>query len=64
MNNFFYNVGASVLNVFEGVNFKAFVDNLKYMGQGMLGILVVMGVIIIVTVLLNTLTKKKDKKDK
>ena len=46
------------------INPQNFVDNLKYMGQGMLGILVVMGVIIIVTVLLNTLTKKRDKKDK
>ena len=40
-------------------NPQNFVNNLKYIGQGMLGILVVMGVIIIVTVLLNILTKKK-----
>ena len=43
--------------------FKAgnFVDNLHYMGKGMLGILIVMGVIILVTVLLNKVTSKKEK---
>ena len=36
-----------------------FVDNLGYMGKGMLGILLVMGVIILITLLLNFITKKK-----
>lgn len=36
----------------------AFVDNLKYMGIGMLGIFVAIGVIVLVTVLLNKTTKK------
>lgn len=38
----------------------AFVDNLSYMGLGMLGIFVVIGVIIIVTLILNNITGKKD----
>ena len=36
-----------------------FVYNLKYMGLGMLGILIVMGVIIIVTMILNKVTAPK-----
>ncbi len=47
------------------MNFRpeAFIDNLYYMGVGMLGILIVIGVIIGVTVLLNKITgKKKNKK--
>ena len=40
-------------------NPMAFVDNLYYMGVGMLGILVVMGVIILATMLLNKFTEKK-----
>ena len=35
------------------MNFNNFVENLPYMGKGMLGILIVMGAIILVTVLLN-----------
>ena len=34
-----------------------FVSNLKYMGLGMLGIFVVIGVIILLTVILNKATK-------
>ena len=36
--------------MFEPMNF---VENLSYMGKGMLGILIVMGAIILVTVVLN-----------
>lgn len=36
-----------------------FIANLKYMGLGMLAIIVVIGVIIGVTMALNVLTKKK-----
>lgn len=36
-----------------------FVENLKYMGLGMLGIFVVIGVIILATYLLNTLFQDK-----
>lgn len=40
------------------INIMAFVDNLKYMGLGMLGIFVSIGVIVAVTVILNKITKK------
>ncbi len=50
------------------INPMAFVDNLYYMGMGMLGIIIVMGVLIGITTLLNKIfskpTKKKDKEDK
>ena len=36
----------------------AFVDNMKYMGLGMLGIFVSIGIIVLVTVILNKTTKK------
>ena len=42
----------------------AFVESLRYMGLGMLGIFAVMGLIIIVTVILNAVTApKKEKSD-
>ena len=40
-------------------NPSAFVDNLKYRGEGMFGILAVMTVIIAVTMLLNYATNRK-----
>ena len=46
--------------MFEPMNF---VINLTYLAKGMLGILVVMGVIILVTVLLNKLSSKKKKEN-
>lgn len=39
------------------MNFNNFLSNLQYMGKGMLGILIVMGVIILVTILLNKVFK-------
>lgn len=46
---------------FEPVHF---LDNLRYMGLGMLGIFVVIGVIMLLTILLNKLTaEKKDESD-
>ncbi len=41
--------------------FKAgkFLDNLHYMGKGMLGIVIVMGAIILTTVLLNKIFSSK-----
>ena len=39
---------------------SAFIDNLSYMGKGMLGIGVVIGLIIIVTLILNATTSKKN----
>lgn len=41
------------------IQFSKFIDNLYYMGVGMLGIFVVIGVIILITMLLNRLTKEK-----
>lgn len=37
-----------------------FVSNLYYMGVGMLGIFIVIGVIIVITMILNKLTEKKN----
>lgn len=37
----------------------SFVENLPYMGTGMLGIFVSMGIIILVSILLNKLSKGK-----
>ena len=45
--------------MFEPMNF---VENLSYMGKGMLGILIVMGAIILVTVVLNKIFSNKKKK--
>ena len=43
-------------------NAARFVESLKYMGLGMLGIFVVIGLIIIVTAILNKVTgKRKDR---
>lgn len=39
------------------INLMAFVENLKWMGLGMLGIFVSIGIIVAVTVLLNKITK-------
>lgn len=38
------------------INSMAFVENLPYMGKGMFWILVVIGVIILITMLLNRMT--------
>lgn len=39
------------------INWMNFVENLKYMGMGMLGIFAVIGVIILITMFLNKVTK-------
>lgn len=39
------------------MDFSNFIKNLPYMGKGMLGILIVMGVIILITMLLNKVFK-------
>ncbi len=43
------------------IDFNNFVENLPYMGKGMVGILIVMGAIILVTVLLNKFFSNNDK---
>lgn len=50
-----------MLAVFQPMRF---VDNLKYMGLGMLGIFIVIGVIVLLTMLLNALTEKKEPDEK
>ncbi len=63
LQNMFISIMASNIEF----NPMAFVDNLYYMGMGMLGIIIVMGVLIGITTLLNKIfskTKKKDKEDK
>jgi len=45
---------------FEPMNF---VNYLKYMGLGMLGIFIVIGIIMLLTVLLNAATKPKNDPD-
>lgn len=41
------------------INVMAFIENLKWMGLGMLGIFVSIGLIVLVTVILNKVTKNK-----
>ena len=41
-----------------------FIHNLSYMGLGMLGILIVMGIIMIVMVLLEKITSRKKEENK
>lgn len=43
------------------MNPMAFIDNLSYMGFGMLGIFVVIGIIIVITTVLNKITEPKNK---
>ena len=54
----------NLLLTFMAFNPMAFVDNLYYMGMGMAGIIIVMGVLIAITTLLNKILSKSDKKDK
>ena len=42
------------------IEFGKFIENLPYMGKGMLGILIVMGAIILVTILLNKIFSNKN----
>ena len=46
--------------MFEPMNF---VENLRYMGLGMLGIFIVIGVIAALTLILNAVTAPKEKED-
>ena len=41
-----------------------FIDNLKYMGLGMLGIFLVIGIIAVFTILLNSATAERKNDDK
>lgn len=45
------------------INVMNFVDNLYYMGVGMLGIFAVIGVIVLLTLFLNYITRPKNKEE-
>ncbi len=49
--------------MFEQPQFYRFVESLVHLGKGMLGIMVVMGIIIVTTMLLNKLSTKKKKEN-
>ena len=55
-----------MFEIFKSLNFTPgeFVNNLVYMGAGMLSIFVVIGAVIAVVYLLNSLTKNKKDNDK
>lgn len=44
-------------------NPMAFVENLKYMGVGLLGVFMIIGIIIIATYLINYFSNKSENKD-
>ena len=44
------------------MNWMNFIDNLYYMGVGMLGIFLVIGVIVLLTIFLNKATTPKNEK--
>ncbi len=46
-------------SIFGGFNPMAFVDNLKYMLSGMIAIFIVIGIIVLITVILNKIFSKK-----
>ena len=51
-----------ISSLFENVDPMRFVNNLSYMGIGMLGIFIVMGALILGTAILNKSTNRKEKK--
>ena len=51
------------MNLFENFSAMAFVENLKWMGLGMLGIFIVIGVIILSVNILNKVTAPKSEKN-
>ncbi len=52
------------MNIFSDISFDRFFNSLQYMWKGMFGIFIVIGVIILATVLLNSLCVKMDEKKK
>ena len=57
-----FNILLTVLEASGGINFnpQGLLDMLPYLGEGLLCIFIVIGIIILITVLLNKLTSKKD----
>lgn len=58
------NMFISLMSANIDFNPMAFVDNLYYMGMGMLGIIIVMAVLIGITTFLNKIFSKLSKEDK
>ena len=52
------------MNVFDNIDFGRFVDNLKWMGIGMLGIFMIIGIIIAATYAVSYTTKNFSEKNK
>ena len=46
-------------SIFSDFNPMAFVDNLKYMLSGMIAIFIVIGIIVLITIILNSIFSKK-----
>ncbi|MBE6668702.1 MAG: hypothetical protein E7601_00695 [Ruminococcaceae bacterium] len=53
-----------IFGIFEQFEPMNFITNFATVGAGMLGIFIVIGIIILSIVLLNSLTKKRPKKEK
>ena len=49
----------NLLSIFSTFSPKAFIDNLKYMLSGMIAIFIVIGLIIIITMVLNKIFSKR-----
>ena len=47
------------MNIIKNMNPMKFIENMSYMGTGMLSIFIVIGVIALVTVILNKMFKEK-----
>ena len=52
------------MKIFDNVDFGRFVDNLKWMGIGMLGIFMIIGIIIAATYAVSYTTRSKGEKNK
>ncbi len=46
--------------IVSALNFEQFTHSFVYMGKGMLGIFLVIGLIVLISLLLNKITSKKD----
>lgn len=46
----------------ENIDFMRFIENLKYMGMGMFGIIAVIGILILITTILSKVTSPKNEK--
>ena len=57
MNNLFF--AKNLLSIFSDFNAKNFVSNLKYMLSGMIAIFIVIGIIVLITIILNSIFSKK-----